>query len=76
MTGPFSERQFVKRADVEGVTYVEVVVATIGFEEVRIAAVLASFEPAVLPRLRENVYCELSVKPLVRRRASVICKAL
>src|SRR6185369_2992718 len=35
MTGSFSERQFVKRADVEGVTHVEVVVAAIRFEVVR-----------------------------------------
>src|ERR1051325_1936247 len=35
MACSFSERQFVKRADVEGVAHVEVVVAAIGFEVVR-----------------------------------------
>ena len=40
------------------------------------AAVRASFVPEVLPIELENVYCEFSVSPLLKRRPRDICSAL
>ena len=69
-------RQRIDTADIERMAYVEVVVAVVVIEvsvlRAMLPAVVASFEPAVLPKLRPKVYCELSVRPLLKRRPSVI----
>jgi hypothetical protein len=41
-----------------------------------LAAVSASFDPLVLPKLRDRVYCAFTDRPLAERRDSPSCSAL
>ena len=71
---PLPNGSSYRAADVEAVADIEVVVAAIE-REVRTdsCVVLASFEPPVLPMLWAQVHCEPSVRPLLKRRFSVVC---